>query len=62
MHVHLLGEDLLYDGRVLGDAADDLRGGAASPESKKPGSCRSMACRYRRLIRRTCLSLVRLQQ
>jgi hypothetical protein len=25
--VYLLGEDLLYDGRVLGDAADDLRGG-----------------------------------
>lgn len=34
----------------------------ASCESKKPTSCRSMACRYRYLILSTCLSLVLLQQ
>jgi hypothetical protein len=34
----------------------------ASCESKKATSCRRMACRYRCLIRSTCLSLVRLQQ
>jgi hypothetical protein len=34
----------------------------ASCESKKPASCRRMACRYRYRIRSTCRSLVRLQQ
>ena len=34
----------------------------ASCESKKPTSCRRMACRYRCRIRSTCRSLVRLQQ
>jgi len=34
----------------------------ASCESKKPTSCRRMACRYRFRIRSTCRSLVQLQQ